>query len=226
MGYLSDSGHDIFISYAHKDNENPQTGDGGEGWVKAFDQTLRSRLKVLLGKEVDIWQDKRDLQGNVNFNEEIFERIDEVGVMVAVVSPSYKESAYCQDEINHFFEIHDKKSSLKVVGNEKRLVKVVKNFVPFDQHPEPLLEDNGFYFCEKEVGSMEYWPGQDYGSPFYQVLNDLANALTGRGVAFVLMTSLPQDDPLHVTAATIGPVLRKPFDDDALAKLIGGKVAP
>ena len=48
---------------------------------------------------------------------------------------------------------------------------------------------------------------------------DLARRIDGK-VPFLLMTSLPGDNALFLEAQTLAPVLRKPFEPDALAALI------
>ncbi len=49
---------------------------------------------------------------------------------------------------------------------------------------------------------------------------DLARDLQSRGLPLVLMTSLPPDNPLHRAARDLAPVLRKPFDRQALAEIL------
>ncbi|WP_432817170.1 PAS-domain containing protein [Sulfitobacter sp. JB4-11] len=49
---------------------------------------------------------------------------------------------------------------------------------------------------------------------------DLAQR-TGGKTPLLLMTALPADDPLHIEAARLAPVLRKPFDRSDLARLLG-----
>lgn len=49
---------------------------------------------------------------------------------------------------------------------------------------------------------------------------DLARRLDGSGLPLVLMTSLPTDDPLHRAARDLAPVLRKPFDRQALSEML------
>ena len=62
---------DIFISYAHLDNE--ALTEEEKGWVSAFDTALQRRLGQLLGRKPDIWRDRK-LQGNDIFGDEIVEQ--------------------------------------------------------------------------------------------------------------------------------------------------------
>ena len=49
---------------------------------------------------------------------------------------------------------------------------------------------------------------------------DLLNRLQGTGLPCILMTSLPQSDPLHQSALSCAPVLHKPFTAKQLSALI------
>ena len=59
---------DIFISYAHLDDEVLTEGD--KGWISEFHKALEVRLGQLLGAKPVIWRDSR-LQGNDFFTPEI-----------------------------------------------------------------------------------------------------------------------------------------------------------
>ena len=53
--------HDLFISYAHIDNQ-PLTADQ-VGWVTRFHGTLAAQLSMRLGSVARIWRDDK-LRGN------------------------------------------------------------------------------------------------------------------------------------------------------------------
>jgi len=53
--------NDVFISYAHLDNQ--AVIEGQSGWISKFDRALKIRLGQLLGREPRIWRDPK-LQGN------------------------------------------------------------------------------------------------------------------------------------------------------------------
>jgi hypothetical protein len=56
---------DIFISYAHIDDE--ALIEGEPGWISEFHRSLEVRLSQLLGYRPVIWRDKA-LDGNHNFS--------------------------------------------------------------------------------------------------------------------------------------------------------------
>lgn len=53
--------NDIFISYAHIDDQ--PLVEGKKGWVSNFHRALEIRLAQLLGRRSRIWRDPK-LQGN------------------------------------------------------------------------------------------------------------------------------------------------------------------
>ena len=60
--------NDIFISYAHVDNES--LTEGQKGWISQFHRTLEIRLRQLLGENPNIWRDQK-LSGTDIFDEKI-----------------------------------------------------------------------------------------------------------------------------------------------------------
>src|SRR5688500_19117515 len=72
MSFLPDYEDDIFISYAHNDNQALM--EGQRGWVDVFHQALERRLQVHLGAKAAIWRDPR-LQGNEYFADTLVEQI-------------------------------------------------------------------------------------------------------------------------------------------------------
>jgi hypothetical protein len=60
--------HDVFISYAHIDNQT--LSEGQEGWITTLHRALELRLAQLLGETAKIWRDFK-LRGNDYFDGEI-----------------------------------------------------------------------------------------------------------------------------------------------------------
>ena len=77
---------DIFISYAHLDNQALM--EETKGWISAFDNALSRRLGQLLGRDPDIWRDRK-LQGNDIFGDEIVAQFPTLKVLVSIISPRY-----------------------------------------------------------------------------------------------------------------------------------------
>jgi hypothetical protein len=101
MAYVDGFEHDIFLSYARKDDE----AAGGEtGWVTAFEERLRIFLQRKVG-DVEIWRDQRQIAGNQRFDDTIRSALDTSAVFVALNSCRYVASDYCKQELAHFRRI-------------------------------------------------------------------------------------------------------------------------
>jgi hypothetical protein len=75
---------DIFISYAHIDNEH--YSDIPHGWIDYLDERLKVDLASGLGRPLRIWRDPK-LTGSDAFNNTIKERLAKAAIFLAVLSP-------------------------------------------------------------------------------------------------------------------------------------------
>lgn len=166
---------DIFISYAHIDNQ--PLAEGLRGWVEILHERLRIRLGQLLGEEASIWRDRK-LQGNDVFAETLAEQLSRVAILVSVLSPRYVKSEWCMKELEEFCK-HASRGGALAVGNKLPVFKVVKTFIPAQEHPPQLRGTLGYEFYEydpergraKEF-SPEVVPQRDIR--YWERLDDLA----------------------------------------------------
>lgn len=166
---------DIFISYAHIDNQ--PLAEGVKGWVEILHERLKIRLGQLLGEEASIWRDRK-LQGNDIFADALVEKLSGVAILVSVLSPRYVRSEWCIRELEEFSRAASTGGSLRV-GNQLPVFKVVKTFVPVQEHPRQLQGTLGYEFYEydpergraKEF-SPEVVPQRDIR--YWEKLDDLA----------------------------------------------------
>lgn len=98
MAFVPGAKNDVFISYAHFDNEGGATG---ERWVSDFVQRLEGALKQRLGCPVDIYFDTRSLEGHTVLSE-ILENVRRSAVFVPILSPSYVNRQWTRDELEAF----------------------------------------------------------------------------------------------------------------------------
>jgi hypothetical protein len=166
---------DVFISYAHLDNQ-PLTA-GSQGWVSDFHEALGKRLGEVLGKAPRIWRDPK-LQGNDVFAREIEERFGKTAVLVSVITPRYLESEWCRRELSEFWEAA-RSTGGPVVGNKARVFKVVKTPVERTRMPPPIEPLLGYEFYRLQPGTgrpLEFNRvyGPDAERDFWVRLNDLA----------------------------------------------------
>ncbi|MGK7907403.1 MAG: toll/interleukin-1 receptor domain-containing protein [Synechococcus sp.] len=167
--------HDVFISYAHIDNE--PSLEGGEGWVSSFHHALEKRLTKLLGKRPKIWRDPK-LHGNDYFSNEIEEQFPKVALLISVLTPSYVKSDWCLKELHDFCLAASQTGGVKVVGNQSRIFKAIKTPLPLEQHPNELQPLLGYEFFEVNAANVPVEYGREFGPEmelkFVQTINELA----------------------------------------------------
>ncbi|MEN2281650.1 toll/interleukin-1 receptor domain-containing protein [Algoriphagus sp. SE2] len=126
---------DIFISYAHIDDESLIEGE--KGWISEFHRSLKVRLTQLLGYEPKIWRDDR-LKGNDDFSEEIIKGLNEIALLISIHSPRYVKSEWCVREVNEFYKVAETNIGAKI-GSKSRIFKVIKT--PIDLEAQtPFLQ--------------------------------------------------------------------------------------
>ncbi len=106
MAYAQGYQFDLFISYAHVDNE--PVSAGALGWVSQFVHHLRLQLARKLGRSdtFKIWFDERNVAGNAFVTEHIPEKVHGSALYLAVESPGYVRSEWCLRELQHFVDSH------------------------------------------------------------------------------------------------------------------------
>lgn len=85
---------DIFISYAHSDNEH--------SWVDNFADSVSKVFKRLSGDSPKIFKDSEEISTAQLWEERIKGALEHSKVMISVVSPSYAKSEWCKREWEAF----------------------------------------------------------------------------------------------------------------------------
>ena len=142
---------DIFISYAHIDDE--ALIEGEPGWISEFHRSLEVRLSQLLGYRPVIWRDKA-LDGNHNFSSEILTQLPEIAILVSIHSPRYVKSDWCIREVNEFYKIAESNIGA-MIGTKSRIFKVIKTPVELSQHPPVVQGLLGYEFFKLKQESQE-----------------------------------------------------------------------
>lgn len=93
---------DVFISYAHADDEVPSGAK--YGWVTTFADELKKRLRSKLGGEgARVWMDWQ-LHANDQVTETLLDTVLQSRTLVLFMSPGYARSVWCQHELGQFLE--------------------------------------------------------------------------------------------------------------------------
>jgi hypothetical protein len=108
MAFIPGYDHDIFVSYAHVDDrpffDNPGGREQPIGWVATLVTHLSNFLAQKFGRSEDfsLWFDTHDLRGDHTVTDEIAARVQRAALFVAILSPGYIASRWCQDEARLF----------------------------------------------------------------------------------------------------------------------------
>jgi hypothetical protein len=130
MPYVPGFAQDLFISYASEDRP----------WVQEFQNKLLEAL-VERGFEADLWLDRDNIRFGQNWKTEMFKAIERTALFLAILSPNYRQSDYCNDESDYFQELRENQSDMKIGDQELyRYLKVVKMAWDNDAHRGLLPE--------------------------------------------------------------------------------------
>ena len=169
---------DVFISYAHLDN---QPLSQQEGWVTMFHERLSALLSQRMGREVKTWMDQKLVGGGELFNEEAIAQFSKTAVMVSVLSPAYVSSAWCMSEVVKFCEFAEETGGL-VVDNRSRVIKVIKTPIEFElmrRLPPGLRDTLGYEFFDSKNDdipqSFDPNHGMDSNQKFFRKIGDVAD---------------------------------------------------
>jgi hypothetical protein len=103
MAYVPGCKNDIFVSYAHVDDQRAPEAD--QGWVRALVEGLKIGLSQILGRRdaFSLWMDYK-LEGNTPLTPEILDNLRNSAVVLIILSPGYIRSVWCMREKNAFLE--------------------------------------------------------------------------------------------------------------------------
>ena len=176
MGYLPGFDYDIFISYAHVDNE---TADKAEpGWVSLFREHLEVQLSKRVGRigAVKIWQDP-SLEGSQLFDQTIQDGINRSAIFLALTSTGYLASEYCQQELKWFCRKAGTESVGLSVGDRMRVFNLLLNNIPHPEWPQEFGRTSGYPFHDAEKEDEFGYPTDPKEKIFQQQIRKLVDSL-------------------------------------------------
>jgi hypothetical protein len=105
MDLLSKYDFDVFVSYAHVDNEPIYPVE--RGWVSTLVETLNGYAAQKIGRRELFapWYDRYDFKGNHSV-QDIFQQVKRSALFLAILSPGYVTSEACLRELEAFIESH------------------------------------------------------------------------------------------------------------------------
>ncbi|MFP5261107.1 MAG: toll/interleukin-1 receptor domain-containing protein [Blastocatellia bacterium] len=176
MGYLPEFDYDIFISYAHVDDE---TADKGEpGWVAQFREHLEVQLSKRVGRvgAVKIWQDPA-LEGCQLFDQTIRDGINRSALFLALTSAGYLASEYCRQELKWFCSKAGAEAVGLSVGDRMRVFNLLLNNIPYEQWPPEFGRTSGYPFHDAERDDEFGYPSDPKDKSFQQQMRKLVDSI-------------------------------------------------
>ena len=191
---------DIFISYAHIDDE--ALIEGEKGWITEFHRALEIRLSQLLGERPNIWRDSR-LDGNHVFSDEIISQFPKVALLVSILTPRYVKSEWCVKEVLEFKKASDRNIGVEI-NNKSRIFKVIKTPVELEQHPKVIqgLLGYDFFKIDKDTNRVKEFSkvfGSENQQLYWSRLNDIAHDIAD------LLKEMKSSESIHNITKEEGP---------------------
>lgn len=160
--YVPGFDYDIFISYAHINNESPKTKEKGWGWVDSFHYNLEYYLALKSGRwgKIKIWYDK-ELDGTQLFDDVISQKIRSSALFFALASKPYYKSKYCCSELKEFYNTAGGNPELLKVENRYRIVHLLLQNIPESEWLPEFGRTPAFCFHDADRNAAD-WAGYPY----------------------------------------------------------------
>ncbi len=115
-------GYDVFISYAHADNEIPLNASIDTGWIGVLATNLNTGPNVLKKRIFIDYQ----LKPGDEFSDTLIDKVTNSKLLVLFLSQNYAKSDWCGKELTHFIQAHS-------TNPEKPVDVFVVELFPYEQ---------------------------------------------------------------------------------------------
>lgn len=89
--------YELFVSYAHRDNQGQFAGK-----VAALVDLIKTRYEEIVGKPLEVFFDEREITTGEDWRNLIYTGLVESRMMLAVISPNYFASRFCRLEWSEY----------------------------------------------------------------------------------------------------------------------------
>ena len=177
MGYVSDFDEDVFISYAHNDDDvfPPEQW----GWVTRLHQDLEQRVRNHLGSDVRLWRDC-EIRSNEDFTKKIMNRLMRTATFLSVLSPSFLQRDWCKRELELFVGRAESEIGILVDEERSRIFKVEKMPIERAALPPSMQGTRTYRFYQPDPSqpkrTVELRPllGGEYYRRYFEEMDELA----------------------------------------------------
>jgi hypothetical protein len=194
MPYLSspDYDFDIFVSYAHVDDQ--PLPPSREGWVTTFTACVKTRLAQKLGRNdaYQLWMD-HELRGGQPITPHILDKVQRSAMLLLVLSPGYIASTWCKRELETF-------DAFIAAGQARRVFVVELDPVDEADSPPALadLKRSRFWTADRISGTPHPLGNPVPDSEYYSAVDDLIREVV------VELKGLKQAEPRFAPGARSG----------------------
>jgi hypothetical protein len=178
MGYLPNFDEDVFISYAHNDDDVFPPEEWG--WVTRLHQDLERRVRSYLGADVHLWRDC-EIRNNEDFSKKILNRLMRTATFLSVLSPSFLQRDWCRRELESFTGHAEAQMGLLIGEDRSRIFKIEKIPVERSALPPAMQATKTYrFFYQPDPAqpnrSKELRPqlGGEYLRRYFEEMDELA----------------------------------------------------
>jgi len=177
VGYLSNFDEDVFISYAHNDDD--VYAQESLGWVTRLHQDLEQRVRNYLGSETQFWRDS-EIRNNDDFTNKILRRLIKTATFLPVLSPSFLCSEWCGREVDAFAGHAANNMGILIDDERSRIFKVEKMPVDRGALPTTMQGTKTYRFYEpnpahpNRMRELRPFLGDEYSRRYFEQMDELA----------------------------------------------------
>jgi len=177
VGYLSNFDEDVFISYAHNDDDI--YGQESLGWVTRLHQDLAQRVRTYLGSESQFWRDN-EVRNNDVFTNKILTRLVKTATFLSVLSPSFLRSEWCAREVDAFAGHAQNTVGILIDDERSRIFKVEKMPIQRTAVPPVMQGTKTYRFYEphpahpNRMRELRPFLGDEYSRRYFEQMDELA----------------------------------------------------
>jgi hypothetical protein len=167
VGFLSNFDEDVFISYAHNDDD--LYGPERSGWVTRLHQDLERRVRNYLGADIRFWRDC-EIRNNDDFTNKILKRLTRTATFLSVLSPSFLQRDWCKRELEAFAGHAEGQMGVLIDNEKSRIFKAEK--MPVERSALPLIMQGTktyrFYEPDPANPQSPHELRPDFGTEFFR----------------------------------------------------------
>ncbi|MEK7990639.1 MAG: toll/interleukin-1 receptor domain-containing protein [Thiotrichaceae bacterium] len=175
--FVDDYQYDIFVSYAHVDND-PLPG-AEQGWISTLINGLRNHLGQKLGRAdaYQLWLDTHE-PVNAQLISRRQQYVSESALLLIILSPAYLASDCCMNELNQFIA--------QAGIAEGRVFIIEHDYIESDERPSCLETIMGYPFWIRDNMTQQVRklgvpkPNPEREFEYYQRLDDVAREMVNK----------------------------------------------